>query len=115
MVWAAGVTAGPVAAELGVERTRGGRLVVGPDLSVPGHPEVFAIGDIAAARPTTARAAAAAGGAAAPSRAAATPPARSAAASTVRPAEPFHYHDKGSMATIGRNEAVTELPGGIRL
>ena len=49
VVWAAGVTAGPVAAESGLDRTRGGRLVVGPDLSVPGRPEVFAIGDIAAA------------------------------------------------------------------
>ena len=50
-----------------------------------------------------------------PSRAADTPPARSSAASTGLPGVPFRYHDKGSMATIGRNEAVTELPFGIRL
>ena len=50
-----------------------------------------------------------------PSRAAATRPARSCAASTVCPGLPFRYRDRGSMATIGRNEAVTELPFGVRL
>ena len=113
VVWAAGVTAGPVAAESGLERTRGGRLVVGPDLSVPGRPEVFAIGDIAAASdddgqplPQVAQPAIQGG--------------RHAARQIIRrldglPGLPFHYHDKGSMATIGRNEAVTELPHGVRL
>ena len=49
VIWAAGVAASPLAAMVGTETTRGGRLVVEHDLSLPGHPEVFAIGDIAAA------------------------------------------------------------------
>src|SRR4029077_3471365 len=48
LIWTAGVKASPLAASLGVELTRGGRIVVEPDLSVPGHPEVWAIGDVAA-------------------------------------------------------------------
>jgi NADH dehydrogenase len=47
IVWAAGVAANPLTRELGVELDRAGRICVNPDLSVPGHPEVFAIGDIA--------------------------------------------------------------------
>ena len=113
VVWAAGVTAGPVAAESGLEQARGGRLVVGSDLSVPGRPEVFAIGDIAAAAdddgqplPQVAQPAIQGG--------------RHVARQITRrldglPGVPFHYHDKGSMATIGRNEAITELPFGVRL
>ena len=49
IVWATGVTAEPLAAALGTPTGRGGRLVVEPDLSLPGHPEVFAVGDIALA------------------------------------------------------------------
>ena len=93
--------------------TRGGRIVVDPDLSVPGHPEVFAIGDIAAAPrqdgtplPQVAQPAIQGGRHAAR---------QIVAASTVTPTEPFRYHDKGSMATIGRNDAITEFPIGLRL
>ena len=50
VVWAAGVRASPLAEALGVELGRGGRIVVDDDLSVPGRPEVFAIGDVAASR-----------------------------------------------------------------
>src|SRR5690606_6809595 len=48
--WAAGVKASPLTATLGVPLDRAGRVIVEPDLSIPGHPEVFVAGDIAAAR-----------------------------------------------------------------
>lgn len=110
IVWAAGVRAAPVAELLGVELGRGGRIVVAPDLSVPGHPEVFAIGDIAvdpgAPLPQVAQ------------------PAIQGGIHVARQigrrldglaTEPFRYRDKGSMATIGRNHAVAEFPNGMRL
>jgi NADH:quinone reductase (non-electrogenic) len=113
VVWTAGVTASPTAADTGLQRGRGGRLLVEADLSIPGRPEVFAVGDIAASPagdgellPQVAQPAIQGG--------------RHAARQIVRrlsgqPGVPFQYHDKGSMATIGRHEAVTELPIGIRL
>jgi NADH dehydrogenase len=113
VVWAAGVRAAPLADVFGLPQGRGGRVVVEPDLSVPGHPEVFAIGDISATLdedgsllPQVAQPAIQGG--------------RYAAGQIARrlqglAGEPFRYHDKGSMATIGRNEAVAELPQGIRL
>jgi NADH:ubiquinone reductase (H+-translocating) len=109
-VWAAGVRASPVAELLGVARGRGGRIVVAPDLSVPGHPEVFAIGDIAV-------------DAVAPLPQVAQPAIQGGVhvARQIRrqldglPTEPFRYRDKGSMATIGRHHAVAELPHGVRL
>ena len=55
VVWAAGVRASPLAEMLGVELTKGGRIVVDADLTVPGHPDVFAIGDIAASPATVRR------------------------------------------------------------
>src|SRR6266496_758456 len=48
LVWAAGVRVCPLAGALGIEQTRGGRVVVDDDLSVPGHPEVYVVGDMAA-------------------------------------------------------------------
>ncbi len=115
IVWAAGVEASPLAQALPVERVGGGRLVVEPDLSIPGHPEVFAVGDIAASRggddagrvlPQVAQPAIQGG--------------KHAAAQILRrlaglPTEAFRYHDKGSMATIGRHEAIAEFPNGWRL
>ena len=113
LVWAAGVKANPLADALGLEQDRGGRLVVGPDLRVPGRDGVWAIGDIAAARgrdggllPQLAPVAMQAG--------------RHVARQILRlgegkPTEPFRYRDKGTMATIGRRAAVAELPGRIRL
>jgi NADH dehydrogenase len=119
VVWTAGVRANPLAETLGVELTKGGRIVVAPDLSIPGHPELFAIGDIAA---SPAPGLAGADGPAVLPQVA--PPAIQGGDHVAeqivrrlsdRPTEPFHYHDKGTMATIGRNDAVTELPSGIRL
>ena len=113
LIWAAGVQANPLASVLGLEQGRGGRLVVDPDLRVPGRDGVWAIGDIAAATdrrgevlPQLAPVAMQAG--------------RHVARQITRladgkPTEPFRYRDKGTMATIGRRAAVAELPGGIRL
>ena len=112
-VWATGVTADPLAATLGTPTGRGGRLVVEPDLSVPGLPEVFAVGDIAASPDR--------GGTILPQVASpAIQGGRHVARQIIRrieglPTEPFRYRDKGQMATIGRHDAVTELAGGIRL
>jgi len=113
VVWAAGVQPVALGSVLGLERARGGRLVVAPDLSVPGHPEVFAIGDIAASPdgeggvlPQVAQVAMQGG-----RHAARQILARLRGEETA----PFHYLDIGTMATIGRHDAVAELPGHIRL
>lgn len=112
IVWAAGVKANPLADTLGLPQTPRGEIAVGADLSVPGHPEVFVIGDLAAAvsrsgrpYPQLAPVAMQAG--------------RRVARNIVRrlrgkSAKPFRYVDKGTMATIGRRSAVAELPFGIR-
>ena len=56
IIWAAGVRASPAAAWLGVAADRNGRIVIQPDLTVPGHPEIFAVGDtVAATAPTASR------------------------------------------------------------
>jgi NADH dehydrogenase len=113
IVWATGVTAESLAATLGTPTGRGGRIVVEPDLTVPGHPEVFAIGDIAASP--------AADGAPLPQVAQPAIQGGHHVARQIRrrlrgePTEPFRYHDKGQMATIGRHAAVTELANGWRL
>jgi NADH dehydrogenase len=112
VVWAAGVRANPLASALGLPTTRGGRVLVEPDLSLAGRPEVFAIGDVAAASngdallPQVAQVAIQGG-----RHVASQIRARIEQRRTI----PFHYVDKGSMATIGRNSAVAELPAGIEL
>ena len=112
-VWATGVTADPLARMLGTPTGRGGRLVVEPDLSLPGRPEVFAVGDIAATPDHD--------GTPLPQVAApAMQGGRHVARQIMRrvegrPTEPFRYRDKGQMATIGRHDAVTELANGWRL
>jgi NADH dehydrogenase len=117
VVWAAGVTSSPLARELaeaaGAELDRAGRLVVEEDLSLPGHPEVQALGDMVAIRradgvqtlPGLAPVAMQQG-----RHAAANVRARLAG----RPAKPFHYKDKGNLATIGRAKAVADVKG-VRL
>ncbi|MBE0599210.1 MAG: NAD(P)/FAD-dependent oxidoreductase [Desulfuromonadales bacterium] len=108
LFWSAGVKAAPVAAALEVPRTTGGRIPVEPDLTLPGHPEVFVIGDMAyleqdgAALPMIAPVAMQMG-----SYAGRAVLAKIAGA----PLAPFHYRDKGSMATIGRNAAVASAFG----
>jgi len=113
LIWAAGVKAHPLGATLGVELTKGARVVVEDDLSVPGHPEVFVIGDLAATRGSD-------DGLLGQVAAVAIQGGRHAAGQIKAQlrgddTRAFHYTDKGSMATIGRHEAVAELPGGIRL
>ncbi len=112
LVWAAGVRANPLADTLGVEQARSGTVVVADDLSVPGHPEVFVIGDMAAAQgahgPLPMVAPVAQQGA---RHVAASIDARLSGRST----RAFRYRDKGKMATIGRRSAVADLPFGVRL
>jgi NADH:ubiquinone reductase (H+-translocating) len=110
VLWAAGVAASPLGRMLG-PCDRAGRVVVEPDLTVPGHPEVFVAGDLAAVThegkpvPGVAPAAMQMG--------------RHAAANIIRmlegqPRRRFVYRDKGSLATIGRKAAVAEV-GGVRM
>jgi len=109
-VWAAGVGAAEEVAGWGLPQSRGGRIAVGPDLRVPGQDRIFAAGDIAVnpddPTPQLAQPAMQMG--------------RHAAAQIVRlqrqqPTEKFTYHDKGTMATIGRRSAVVQLAQGLRL
>lgn len=108
ILWAAGIQASPILQSLGAETDRAGRVVVAPDLSLPGRPEVFVIGDAAhvesEGRPVPGVAPAA------------MQMGKHAARQLVRQldglaTEPFRYRDKGSMATIGRASAVAQLGG----
>ena len=108
-VWAAGVAAAEAVAGWGLPQGKGGRIVIGPDLRVQGQDRIFAAGDIAVnpddPTPQLAQPALQMG--------------RHAAAQIVRlqrqlPTEPFAYHDKGLMATIGRRSAVVQLAGRLR-
>ena len=106
VIWAAGVAASPLGASLGVPLDRAGRVVVERDLSIPGHPEIAVIGDLAALPwhqppvPGTA------------------PPAKQMGRRAAKnillrlrnaPAKAFRYRDYGSLATIGRSKAVAVL------
>ena len=109
-VWAAGVAAQQSVATWGVPQGKGGRVQVGPDLRVVGTDRIFATGDVALDQEN-------------PSPQLAQPAlqeGKHAAAQIVRllrgePTEPFRYHDKGTMATIGRRSAVVEFPRGARI
>lgn len=113
VLWAAGVMASPAGKWLAVERDRAGRIVVEPDYSVPGHPEIFAIGDTAAMRDADGRAVP---GVAPAAKQGGRYVARTILARVAgRPAPPaFRYRDWGNMATIGRRSAVCDF-GRIRL
>jgi len=104
--WAAGVAASPLGATLGVPLDRAGRVLVGPDLAIPGHPEVFVIGDLAHAALDGDRVPGVAQGAMQGGRFVA----RAIAADLDnRPRGRFRYRDKGSLATIGRAAAVADF------
>jgi NADH:ubiquinone reductase (H+-translocating) len=109
-VWAAGVTAPDALSAWDLPQGRGGRIEVGPDLRVIGHERIFAIGDMALTDgepiPQLAQPAIQMG------RFAAEQIARLAAG---KPTTRFVYHDRGTMATIGRRSAVAQLRYGIRL
>ncbi|HEV8309026.1 MAG TPA: NAD(P)/FAD-dependent oxidoreductase [Methylomirabilota bacterium] len=106
VLWAAGVTASPLARSLGVPLDRAGRVLVEPDLTIPGHPEVFVIGDLAAFRQPD--------GQALPGLApVAIQMGRHAAQNILRATrgearQPFRYRDRGMLATIGRHAAVAQ-------
>jgi len=105
--WAAGNAASPLAKSLGVPLDRAGRVLVQPDLSVPGHPEVFVIGDMAAL--TDVR------GVHVPWVAPAANQEGKRAAENIKlqisgqETSPFRYRNKGDLATIGRYKAVAEF------
>lgn len=115
IIWGAGVGAAPVADHIGgVERDRAGRIHVLPDLSVPGHAEAFAVGDIATV--TDAHGVVVPGvaqGAMQMGRHVAKLIDRELRGEKFSPVgrTAFAYHDKGSMATIGRSAAVAEIHG----
>jgi NADH dehydrogenase len=112
VVWTAGVKASPLAATIPGPTGKGGAIQVTRDLSVPGHSEVFVIGDMAGATghhgeplPQLAQVAIQAG------RHTARNIRRRLAGQAYRP---FRYRNHGIMATIGRRSAVAELPGRLR-
>jgi NADH dehydrogenase len=106
VLWAAGVAASPLTKSLGTELDRSGRVLVKPDLSIPGHPTAFVVGDLAACPmgdgqfvPGLAPAAIQMGEHAADNI---------LAAAVGNPTEPFEYNDKGIMATIGRASGIAQ-------
>jgi NADH dehydrogenase len=106
ILWAAGVAASPLARSLGVPLDRAGRVMVNPDLTVPGHPEISVVGDLMHLEQ---------GGHLIPGVAPAAMQSGRHAAENVlrtiagRPREPFRYVDKGMLATIGRAAAVAQI------
>ncbi|HYU47568.1 MAG TPA: NAD(P)/FAD-dependent oxidoreductase [Terriglobales bacterium] len=108
VLWAAGVAASPLGRRLGVPVDRAGRVLVQPDLTIPGHPEVFVIGDLAALADENGRML--------PGVAQVAIQQGEFAANAIafdlqhQPRRNFHYHDKGSLATIGRAAAVAQFP-----
>lgn len=109
-IWASGIKVDDRVSHWGLPQGRGGRIHVEPDMRVCGHPSVFAVGDIA-------------GSVTAPLPQLAQPAIQGGrhAATQIRrliaglPTEPMRYHDKGTAATIGRWDAVVELPHGPNL
>jgi NADH:ubiquinone reductase (H+-translocating) len=107
VIWAAGVAASPLGASLGAPLDRAGRVRVEPDLTVPGHPEIYVAGDLAAIEGV-------------PGIAPAAKQMGSHAALNIRqamagkPTKPFRYRDYGQLATIGRNAAVVVM-GKVKL
>ena len=111
VLWAAGVGGSGFGRALGVPLDRAGRVLVQPDLTIAGHPDVFVVGDLACLVQEGVQVPAVAP--------AATQEARLAARNVLRaiqgqPTLPFHYRSKGSLATIGRSAAVADL-GKIKL
>jgi NADH:ubiquinone reductase (H+-translocating) len=105
--WAAGNAASPLARSIGVPLDRAGRVLVEPDLSAPGHPEILVAGDLAAVKdphgqwvPGVAPAANQMGWDAAGAV---------LASLAGEPRKPFKYFDKGNLATIGRHRAIAQI------
>lgn len=106
-LWAAGVAASPLGKKLGAQVDRAGRVLVNPDLSIPGHTEVFVIGDLASLQDEH--------GKMLPGVAPVALQEGAATANNIgrdlrgEARQPFHYFDKGSLATIGRAAAVAQF------
>ncbi len=109
VLWAAGVSASPLGKMLGASTDRAGRVLVDPDLALPGHPEVMVLGDLASVKREDGRPV--------PGVAPAAIQMGEYAAAVIKSKlrgetpKPFHYFDKGSLATIGRSAAVAEFKG----
>lgn len=116
IIWAAGVRGSKVAETLGTELDRQGRVVVGEDLAVPGHPSVFVVGDLACAvdRKTERPVPGVAPAAIQMGRYVAGLIAKECGGGEAVDRKPFVYRDKGGMATIGRNRAVAAV-GGLKV
>ena len=107
VLWAAGVSASPLGRALGAPLDRAGRVLVEPDLSLPGHPEVFVIGDLASMKDQQGRQLP---GVAPVAMQQGRWIAHQIAADLAgRARRPFHYRDKGSLATIGRAAAIAQF------
>jgi NADH:ubiquinone reductase (H+-translocating) len=107
VLWAAGVTASPLAKSLGVPLDRAGRVIIEPNLTVKDHPELYVIGDLASLNGKDGR-----------SLPGVAPVAMQEGKHTAanikraianKPLTPFHYFNRGNMATIGRNHAIAEI------
>ncbi len=108
-VWASGISASTTVGDWELPKSSGGRIAVGADLRLTDHPEIFVVGDVAAAPdvlPQVAQPAIQGG-----KHAGVQIRRLLGGAST----EAFRYHDKGIMATIGRSDAVVQFPNGFRL
>lgn len=108
ILWAAGVSASPLGASLGVPLDRVGRVLVNDDLTVPGHPEIFVVGDLAALKQKDGKWLPGVAQVAIQQAAHAAGNIRHAIAG--EPLRPFTYRNLGNLATIGRNSAVADLP-----
>jgi NADH dehydrogenase len=107
VIWAAGTMASPLLKTLHAPQDRIGRVIVEPDCSIPGHPEVFVLGDAAAYNHQE--------GGTLPGLCPVAIQEGEYAARTIRgdlagrPRRPFHYWDKGQLAVIGRGQAVADI------
>lgn len=111
VLWAAGVRGSPLAGTLGVPLDRQGRVIVGPDCSIPGHPEAFAIGDMARFEEDGKVLPGVSPVAMQQARYVAKVIAWESESEGRPPRRPFSYFDKGSMATIGRSRAIAWARG----
>jgi NADH dehydrogenase len=115
VIWAAGVTASGLAAllaeEAGVDVDRAGRLTVTPELTVPGHPEVFALGDMVRVQRPDGTVTPLPGLAPVAMQEGRYVARAVRARLRNRETQPFHYRDKGNLATIGRSKAVADVKG----
>jgi NADH dehydrogenase len=109
ILWAAGVAASPLGKKLGVPIDRAGRVLVNPDLSLPRHPEVFVIGDLAALKDASGKLLPGVAPVAILEGRYVAKLIRRELKSGSDLRLPFHYHDKGSLATIGRSAAIAEF------